>query len=427
MKVVFPKNETNGSSKLKLKPPLPLEVAPATEEDATKMATFKLRTTPADANSPVYTHTMRKLDGSETLRQAIQFCYDIDTVITGLHITNATNAKAIYLQLLSGQALTQFNSGFEEAKITEHKRLMLEEYETRIGAGDDEPTARTAMNAIRMPGDSADFLLAGLHAIVTYIAPHKALNKQKRWMRRVCRKPADMSFREFSTGIKNINDREIVKLPPFGGTAQKLNDDEFIDIILHGIPRSWTREMEKQDFDPDEKTLTEVLHFCERMEEAEDFEPGRDAKKTNNNKKSKTDKKEKSSGGNKYCLLHGNNHTHNTDDCLVLKKQANNLRHNNDDGDKKPAFKNKTWKRDADKNTAASKKELAAFVRKQARKELYSFAKKRKAQEESSEDDDDTKSAASLNNMEEGELDLSAFNFQDMDNLKIDSDDDISV
>jgi len=87
MKVVFPKNETNGSSKLKLKPPLPLEVAPATEEDATKMATFKLRTTPADANSPVYTHTMRKMDGSETLRQAIQFCYDIDTVITGLHIT----------------------------------------------------------------------------------------------------------------------------------------------------------------------------------------------------------------------------------------------------------------------------------------------------------------------------------------------------
>jgi hypothetical protein len=44
------------------------------------------------------------------------------------------------------------------------------------------------------------------------------------------------------------------------------------------------------------------------------------------------------------------------------------------------------------------------------------------------DDDDDEKSTASLNNIEskeDGEINLSAFNFQDMDNLKIDSEDDM--
>ena len=89
------------------------------------------------------------------------------------------------------------------------------------------------------------------------------------------------------------------------------------------------------------------------------------------------------------------------------------------DEERKPPHKNKSWKRDADKGTSSSKKELAAFVRQQARKELHAFATKRKV---SSNEDD--KSVGSLNGMEDGEIDLSAFNYSEMDNLKIDSDDD---
>jgi hypothetical protein len=67
---------------------------------------------------------------------------------------------------------------------------------------------------------------------------------------------------------------------------------------------------------------------------------------------------------------------------------------------------------------------LVTFVRKQARKELYAFTKKLKM----TDDDDDEKSVASLNNIEskeDSEINLSAFNFQDMDNLKINSEDDM--
>jgi hypothetical protein len=189
--------------------------------------------------------------------------------------------------------------------------------------------------------------------------------------------------------------------------------------------------MDKQDFDPIVKTLAEVVDFCKRMEAAEDFEPACDGQKTSH--KSKSDKKKDyskqgksdSKGSYKYCLLHGNNTSHTTDECHVLMKQAQSLRKTAErDGNQKPAFNNKTWKRDASKSATASKKELATFVRKQARKELYTFTKKRKM----TDDDDDEKSTASLNNIkskEDGEIDLSAFNFQDMDNLKIDSEDDM--
>jgi hypothetical protein len=163
------------------------------------------------------------------------------------------------------------------------------------------------------------------------------------------------------------------------------------------------------------------------MEAAEDFEPARDGQKTSSkskpNKKKDYSKQGKSDskGNDKYCLLYGNNPSHATDNCHVLKKQAQSLCKAN--GDQKPAFNNKTWKRDASESTTTSKKELATFVRKQARKELYAFAKKRKMADE----DDDEMSKASLNNIEskeDGEIDLSTFNFQDMDDLKIDSEDD---
>jgi hypothetical protein len=180
--------------------------------------------------------------------------------------------------------------------------------------------------------------------------------------------------------------------------------------------------MEKQDFNPDDKSLIKVVQLCKRMEEAEDFHPNKDSKE--NNKKPKANKKEKSSllEGSKHCILHGDNYTHTTDKCHVLKKQAKSLCHWDDDNCK-PPYKNKSWKRDADKETNSSKKELAAFVRKQARKELHAFAKKRKASSDE-DDEEDEKSTGSLNQFEDGEVDLSAFNYCEMDNLKIDSDDD---
>jgi hypothetical protein len=179
--------------------------------------------------------------------------------------------------------------------------------------------------------------------------------------------------------------------------------------------------MEKQDFDPDTKTLVENIQFCKRMEEAENFGVGRDAQKTKmtTNKvqhdKVKANKKEKSSlsGNQKYCLIHGDNHTHNLDECHVLVKRVQAMRRS--DGEERKPLHKKPWNRDAAKGNGSSNKDLAAFVRKQARKELHTFTKQRKTS--ASSKDDETGSVSSSG----GELDLSSFDYDEMDNLFINS------
>jgi hypothetical protein len=192
------------------------------------MTSFKLRTTPALADSPTYTFKMRKLDGSEVLRQGIQFAYDMPKVITGLNITTATNKKTLYLQVLTGPPLQNFNNGFDEAKAKRHQEQRVAAYTAARTLGHDDAQGQQAMAAVAEPADHDNFVTAGLYAILTYIAPHKALAKQKRWMRRNCRKPTNMSVREYTNNLRQINERELCKLPPFGAD-QLLTGDELTD------------------------------------------------------------------------------------------------------------------------------------------------------------------------------------------------------
>ena len=49
--------------------------------------------------------------------------------------------------------------------------------------------------------------------------------------------------------VNNMNQEEFPRLPPFDPN-QYLHDDEILDIVLFGTPKSWEREMDKQGFDP---------------------------------------------------------------------------------------------------------------------------------------------------------------------------------
>ena len=129
----------------------------------------------------------------------------------------------------------------------------------------------------------------------------------------------------------------------------------------------------------------------ENYESAEaDFEPAsKNTSSTKSGKKSSKGPSNKSNGSTgsakKYhCLKHGPNNTHDTDDCKVLQSMVKG------EGSKS---KNKTWKKDQDKD-------MSAVVKKYVRKELHALTKsddsnkKRKvskdlnAIEESSENDD---------------------------------------
>ena len=121
---------------------------------------------------------------------------------------------------------------------------------------------------------------------------------------------------------------------------------------------------------------------------------------------------------NGYCILHGEG-GHDTKDCFRLNKEVKRLKKEsgNDDGGKSH---NKTWSRKAAESNEKSKNDLAAFIRKEAKKvvkkDLKAFNKKRK------NSGDDTDSELDLN-----AFDLKDFNYEDMANLKIDDEDSVSV
>jgi len=111
-----------------------------------------------------------------------------------------------------------------------------------------------------------------LNEVVKTLLPNKTLQCVKRYLRREARKPVDMSVKQFIMHIYCINTEEIARCPPAFDQGQCLSDDEIIDIIFWGTPKSWQCKMDRQGFDQLAKTLTEVVEFMEHIKMSEDFD-----------------------------------------------------------------------------------------------------------------------------------------------------------
>jgi len=200
-----------------------------------------------------------------------------------------------------------------------------------------------------------------LNEVVKNLLPNKTLQRVKRYLRCEARKPVDMSVKQCIMHIYRINTEEIARCPPMFDRAQCLSDNEIIDILLWGTPKSWQREMDCQGFDLLAKTLTEVVEFMERIEMSEDFDGNRKVAamtKKGNNKKKAHNKGSLVANGSKHCMLHGNNNAHDTSECKTLMAQAKKLKGINS-GNQKGKGGNKSWKNKAKDETDDSKKEWA--------------------------------------------------------------------
>jgi len=315
-----------------------------------KTLTFKLRVAPNDnANTTTFEFQMEFVDGSETPREIIQWTQNCARVCDGLLATDGPAQANIYRQTLRGTSLTTFTAETERNRLARFTALRNEAAkQARDTGGNDRDIAR-AIAAIAEPPVNVDDIAKGEQAVILSIMPSKALERQKRAMRRHWRKPADMPIRQHACAIQHINNAEIPMLPPFGNHLM-LSDDELKDIILFGCPNSWQTEMSRQGKDAVNMTYEEVLTFMERMEatEAPPIEHGRIPKKQD--KKSKP--KSSSNSGARDCLHHGPN-THPTNECRTIKAM---LEAQKGKGESKSFHKNKTWT----KNGSNTKKPYAA-------------------------------------------------------------------
>ena len=166
-----------------------------------------------------------------------------------------------------------------------------------------------------------------------------------------------------------------------------------------------------------------MVNFLEQIEAAEEFDTSPHDKTVAKKKGSSVSfkKKENDNSGSrnkKHCDEHGWNYTHTTAECKVINGGGKKPKTS---GYQKKPYGNKSWNRNkSDESTGSSKKELAAFIKKTIKagvqKELNATNKKR-----SKDDSDDD---LDLNAFEEN---IEDFNYKEMDDLKIDSDDEVSV
>lgn len=256
--------------------------------------------------------------------------------------------------------------------------------------------------------------------VLESILPRQCLARVKRYLRRECRKPSAMKIRDYCQYIRTMNEQEIPNLPPFYA-EQKLNDG-YIDIILYGTPKSWYREMDRQGFDPIAHSLQQVIDFMERIEGVE--EPDGSLSKPTPKKSNYKGDSNKSlitpsgnSSGSKFCLIHGKG-THSSDECKKLIADAK--RHKTGHSGGKKEYTNKSWSKKADDERKKSQKELHLFVKKavaaRVSHELNSIESKPKGKRKKSDEVD----------LSAFDKDLKEFNYSEMDNLRIDSDDDKS-
>ena len=414
MKVSLPKSNNDG--KQKAKPLLPLVPEVREDLDKSQTATFKLYSEPTDRNSAKYEFTMPLLDGNdEPVRHYLEWLKNGERVCEGLGLVQVHARLNILNKLVRASALNAFNIARQHADKEYLAFLQQEAYDNEP----DEDKKQEKYDAIKVVPTNNQHewhYTRVTQTFLGYVLPAKVLPRIKRYLRRECRKPADMKIRAFTNHLYCINHQEIPMLPPHG-TSQSLTEDEMVEIMTHAVPKSWIREMDRQGIDPLVSGMTAMVAFFERIEETEDFDPN--AKKVSSGKKDQKGKSGYKSGkgknaedyGNKFCHLHGKG-DHTTEDCRTLKKQRTERADTKKDG---KSYGNKTWKNNAKKNKESTNKELATFM-KETKKELNSInasLKKRKAADNSDDE-------GSINAYEK--MDMSAFNYEDMDNLKIHSD-----
>ena len=319
-----------------MEPPIALERPVKKELEKGDYLTYKLRNDPADPQSPGYELTIPYFrDG--TPEQFLRFRKNLNKVFAGQNVTDGPGMFTIGRRLMDGDALSHFENFVTAEALTQ-----------------------TVNNFTR-----------AMEAVGKHVFPAQAAKLQKRYLRRFVRKPIGMSSRMFVARVQELNNY----LPFFpsqvpGEPISRLDDDEIIDLMEFGVPRSWQKKMEEHNFDSTNTTIGEFLAFCERMERIEQMDNAKSggggrpdqgggrAGKSDVNRKRKADVAAHKSKGDKnlFCLYHGENNTHSTDECYLVKKEVRLMkdRPSNMDVPRKKEYSNKKQELNAYGKTKSS-------------------------------------------------------------------------
>jgi hypothetical protein len=355
MKVNVPNNNASKTTR-RVAPPVPYERPEKKNYAKGEYITLKLRTVPADENSATHDLIVPYFSMG-TPEEWLRWKRDLGRVLQGQNVTTGPGKYNMTRRLLEGDALAAFN-------------------------------AAAAMHG----NETNDNFLACMRDVTTHIFPARALQMQKRFMRRFLRKPAGTKTREFVARVNEINEF-IREFPTVNGeAATPLPEDEILDLLEFGVPNSWQKQFLMHQFDPQAHTVMEFVEFCERIEATEDPTDGRKNDKAHDvskNKKSEDKQKSKrkfnddNKGNGKYCLVHGPGHD--SHECKLLGAEAKRLKRafeekNNNKPHENANNKKTIWRKRIEEGNF-SQDEINAIAERVAEIKKNEKTKKRSAEE----------------------------------------------
>ena len=159
---------------------------------------YKLRTAPSDGNSPQHELAVSYFS-TGTCEEWLLFRKNLFKVITGLHLTTGSARFELARNLLTGDALSIFNT--------------------------------TAADPTQVTSETKESFDACLDAVACAVFPTRAELYQKRYMRRALEKPPDVTMREFMSRLQEINEY----FPSFpldynDKKVRKLSESELVEI-----------------------------------------------------------------------------------------------------------------------------------------------------------------------------------------------------
>ena len=279
-----------------VEPVIPLVRSETKDLKKGEYVVIKCRIRPNDNDSPTYDLPIPYF-GTGSAEEFLSWKDNLKKAIKGQDVNDGPGKFAMARRLLRGDALTAFNNA-----------------------------------ALKHASETGASYNATIKSLTAHVFPLKALQQQKRYMRRFMRKPRELKVQEFVCRVGELNEflLEFPTATP-GAIPTKLPEDEIMDILEFSVPASWQRQMEIMDFNPINETPQAFINFCQRLELHESASNG------NGEKKKSSKQGKKGSGSNKRkqstsfeegldCILHGKNCGHVTDDCWTLKRQAERLK-----------------------------------------------------------------------------------------------------
>lgn len=293
------KHKKSVSSSL-FSPLLPLlpESLPKTD-DKTSFITMELKAKAGGPEkSPKYKKCLVLFDEGSP-QQWIDLQRDITEVWTQNALTTAEDRMAIIKTVLRGESLTIFETSIAESIVDEHGAAV----------------------ALTM-----DMVTLAMTAITSATFPHRALENQKQWMRKVMRKPDGLSTRLTASALSRLNN--CLPLFPGGSDASKFSSAELLEILECSLPYTWRQKFDLDGYVPTDGNRDLLIQHCEAIERNQP-DPKEDKKEVTHSKGKKPAKHART-GSSSFqkkeppfnCTQHGKNFTHNTANCYVLNNKA---------------------------------------------------------------------------------------------------------